>query len=646
MGPVENRLLPVTTLLYLLAAGMAFHAGITHLVVGNTRRPRDRVHLSFAALAFAVGATTVATWVLHTTTTRSTYIAVFRGPWFVSAAIVVVAFAWFVAYWTDVRPVPVLLVFTVATVVVVAANLWAPQGLILRGVTQLREVRFPFGEAMTLHVAVEGPSPLVPLINLALAGFIAFALYHEVRRRGIARAAPLLSAIGLLAVATTYDAFVDAGTIRTPYTLPLAAVGVVGLMSWRLGGEVRRDERTLARHADELRAVVDRRTVELRAANAALSRRVDQLGSLRRIAHISPPPGRLQAALADILAILAPLVDADAAACSIEPWHDAEAITGTWVPADVGQDAASQLRRALRTDADATAGSLHETRVPLTPGGEVEGTLVVLRGEGHLTTADHGLIETVAADVATLVLRDRLLRALHDAAAAEERRRISRELHESVTQTLYSVTMVAEALPRTYEADPVTGRRALEQLRELSLGALAELRELLLELRPESLKGTSLQMIVQDQADGLTTRTQIPVDLTINGAFAPSDEVKVVLRRVVRELLSNIARHANATVVGLHVQADVDGCAAIEVIDDGDGFDPEVVGPDHHGLVIARERLASVGGFLQLSSRLGEGTQALVRWPTARTENLDTPAPGAGAIPPAGAAQGGRAGQG
>ncbi|MCC6190326.1 MAG: GAF domain-containing protein [Anaerolineales bacterium] len=211
-----------------------------------------------------------------------------------------------------------------------------------------------------------------------------------------------------------------------------------------------------------------------------------------------------------------------------------------------------------------------------------------------------------------------LARQAQASAVAAERDRLARDLHDAVTQTLFSASLTAEALPKLWERDPDVGRQRLEALRELTRGALAEMRTLLLELRPAALTESSLADLLRQLAQAIVGRAGVPIEVQVEGgaerAFAP--EAQVALYRIAQEALNNVAKHANATraTVSLSVAA---GVARLAVRDDGRGFEPLANLRDHLGLRIMRERAESIGATLAVESRPGTGTSVRVEWKEA-----------------------------
>jgi signal transduction histidine kinase len=201
-------------------------------------------------------------------------------------------------------------------------------------------------------------------------------------------------------------------------------------------------------------------------------------------------------------------------------------------------------------------------------------------------------------------------------AAFEERQRLARELHDSVTQTLCALGMLGRTLPKIWERDAAEGRQALMSLDEMTQSALAEMRTLLLELRPDTMVEAELPDLLRQLAAGLRSRASAPIDLEIVGSLTLPPEVHVTLYRVAQEALANASRHAGASRVKLTLSCSEDS-ATLRVVDDGIGFDPTHVVAGHLGLIIMRERTNAIGAALNIDSKAGRGTTVTVRWPAA-----------------------------
>ena len=255
--------------------------------------------------------------------------------------------------------------------------------------------------------------------------------------------------------------------------------------------------------------------------------------------------------------------------------------------------------------------------VPLVVRGTAIGLLIIATDQAdRVYTPDQiRLAETIAGDLASAVENARLFEQAQAVAVAEERSRLARELHDSVTQTLYSVSIVAEALPRVLERNVEDAKRNARHMRQVVLGALAEMRTLLFELRPEALEEASLDVLLEQLGDALRGRSRIPVEIHIEGKGKLPPEVKTGLYRIAQETFNNIARHARATQVSARLQYLPDR-VTLTVQDDGIGFDPSSVPAERMGLRIMRERAEGLDAVLTIESSPGEGTRLVASWPT------------------------------
>ena len=218
------------------------------------------------------------------------------------------------------------------------------------------------------------------------------------------------------------------------------------------------------------------------------------------------------------------------------------------------------------------------------------------------------------ADQAAMAIENARLRArAEQAAVAAERSRLARDLHDAVTQTLFSASLIAEVLPRLWERNHDEGLRRLQELRELTRGALAEMRTLLLELRPSALVDAKLGDLLRQLGESITGRARVPVALELESECDMPSEVKVALYRIAQEALNNVAKHAGASQawVRLHCRPEQ---IALSVRDDGQGFELAGISPDSLGLGIMRERAETIGAVLTVESEVGRGTEVVVIW--------------------------------
>jgi PAS domain S-box-containing protein len=221
------------------------------------------------------------------------------------------------------------------------------------------------------------------------------------------------------------------------------------------------------------------------------------------------------------------------------------------------------------------------------------------------------------ADQTVLAIANAQLRGqIEHSAVTAERSRIARDLHDAVTQTLFSASIIAGVLPAIWQRNQEEGRRRLEELRELTRGALAEMRTLLLELRPAKLVEVDLADLLRQLAEAISGRARVPVvpvTLEVEGTTEVSADVKIALYRVAQEALNNIAKHAQAHNAWIKLHRTEDR-VTLSVRDDGSGFVFERIAPQHLGLSIMRERADGIGATLSVDARPGEGTTVEVDW--------------------------------
>jgi PAS domain S-box-containing protein len=274
----------------------------------------------------------------------------------------------------------------------------------------------------------------------------------------------------------------------------------------------------------------------------------------------------------------------------------------------------------LKSDAQAAESSWDKRyrsllALPIVCDGEIYGALLLYYANEHTFSDEECNLALLYADQAALAIEnDRLREEAGEIAVVRERNRLARDLHDAVTQTIYSATLVAEALPKVWERDPDEGLRNLHKLRQLVRGALAEMRTLLFELRPAALKTADLEELVIQLGDALTGRTRIQVEAILKGDTEILEDVKIVLYRITQEAFNNIEKHSGATQVTVTLdRAPQQVC--LEIMDNGRGFDPAAVKGKHMGLRIMHERAQSIGASLQVDSKPGQGTCIQVVWP-------------------------------
>ncbi len=222
-------------------------------------------------------------------------------------------------------------------------------------------------------------------------------------------------------------------------------------------------------------------------------------------------------------------------------------------------------------------------------------------------------------DSAAIAIRNaQLFERAQGAIVWEERQAIARDLHDAVSQTLFAANMIADALPYLWDknAGQVPGK--LHDLRQLTHHAMAELRTMLLELRPQTLETTDFEDLLKQLLRTYGSRTKTEFGLV----FATSEnvdlpvEVKVTFYRIAQEAINNIINHSAASNATIWVQQPGDTLMLI-VADNGRGFEIDLSYPGHHGLRIMRERAEKIGATVEIRSAINKGTTIEVMWPLA-----------------------------
>ena len=197
-------------------------------------------------------------------------------------------------------------------------------------------------------------------------------------------------------------------------------------------------------------------------------------------------------------------------------------------------------------------------------------------------------------------------------AAREEKSRVARDLHDSVTQALFAASLKAEALTGM-EGVSADADAVVAEVQRLNRGALAQMRTMLLELRGDPLEQIPLHQLLRNVVEATESRTRTRVSLTIEGDGPLPPVVHVTLYRVTQEALNNVARHAQAAQAWVELRL-LPGYALLTVKDDGRGFVPGPLGPAHLGLRSMRERAAEAGARLRIVAAPGAGTEITVEW--------------------------------
>lgn len=216
-----------------------------------------------------------------------------------------------------------------------------------------------------------------------------------------------------------------------------------------------------------------------------------------------------------------------------------------------------------------------------------------------------------------------LIEQVQETAVLQERSRLARDLHDVVTQILFSINLIAISLPRLWQRDPDMAARSTAELQRLTRGALAEMRILLRELRPQTITTSDLTTLLNQLCHGLSARHDIPAEVYVCENCDLPDGVHVAFYRIAQEAINNIAKHAEATQVWLALTR-AETAVSLSIRDNGQGFELNEVSSQGMGLEIMHERAQEIGAVLTIDSRPAHGAVVAVRWsPTPTGENKD-----------------------
>ncbi len=255
--------------------------------------------------------------------------------------------------------------------------------------------------------------------------------------------------------------------------------------------------------------------------------------------------------------------------------------------------------------------------VPFMAQGRLLGAMVLgSRGERSMSGEELSLLAAIGQEVSMAVENARLYHRAQQMAAMEERNRLAQELHDSVTQSLYSLTLYAEAAARLLEAgDPAKAAQHLRELGDTAREALQEMRLLIFELKPLELEKAELAEAIRSRLDAVESRVGLKAELRVVGQASIGNPLKLELYHVAREALNNVLKHACASHVSVVLSLSSEE-AALEVKDDGKGFDPSA-GRASGGLGLGgmAARAARVGGQFAVQSSPGCGTKVSFQAP-------------------------------
>lgn len=253
--------------------------------------------------------------------------------------------------------------------------------------------------------------------------------------------------------------------------------------------------------------------------------------------------------------------------------------------------------------------------VPLMLKGAIVGTLSCIHQEPRHYGPQHArLAMAIARQAAVAMENARLYERAQKMAILEERQRLARELHDSISQALFGIGLGACTARTLLERDPARAIESVDYVLNLTRTGMAEMRALIFELRPESLENEGLITALEKQAAAVSARHELSIDTVLCDEPNVALPVKEALYRIAQEALHNAVKHADPKRAQVTLRC-TDREVVLEIEDDGRGFDCNASFPGHLGLHSMQERAARLGGSVEVQSEAGKGTCVLARVP-------------------------------
>jgi signal transduction histidine kinase len=461
---------------------------------------------------------------------------------------------------------------------------------------------------------------LLDVFLLAMVTVGVVVIVRAVRRSDDLGVRIVAGGLGVLIAGGLYDSLVDDGIVKTPYLSPFALVALVLGGATYLTTQGAAVERRLREEAVDLRGVTIEQATALVEARRRLERRAgpghtldDDLEGLatgferlNALANASAERPVIMRSVQVVLGTIGSLMKADQ-------------VTLKWAPPEDCPDAVTETLswtirgRGVVEPCDVRSEALRIGVVQI-------GTLSVeTRPDKPPTGAQRSFLALVAELLASYFHQLQLAETIASTAIVAERHRLARELHDSVTQRLYSAAFLAEALPRLVEHDPQTSAQTAERIRSIVLSSLAELRSSLFELRPLELDAATIDGLLRRLAENVSGSTGASIDVCAEPGDPLPADVKLGLYRIAQQAVSNSVRHSGCDRIEIGLTRNNSG-VRLEVRDDGCGFmsEGDCVG---HGLHSITERAHLIDGELRLESAPGRGTTVIVEWPRPASPN-------------------------
>ena len=474
--------------------------------------------------------------------------------------------------------------------------------------------------SIQFSVVLDAPAVIVAISARVLAGMLLDMAYlHLVERMPLrsiwseySRGGPLaenffIAPIGFLAAVVWY---------LKPWAVVLVIIPTVAnYFSLKRYLDIARWNRTLEDTVTRRTAALEQameRLRQLHEASLALAQELDLQRTMQVVAEQDARLAGAAGALVDVSTFV-PLT-----------WHQ----TGQTMGANPSQlrsfarKALSEGNRAVHLDElspkarqEASSLGLGDLMAVRLGVAEVEQGLLAVWASEQGTLADATRLadlEAFATQASIALENARLYDQTRDMAVLAERNRLARELHDSISQSLFSIVLTAEAAARLTNTSSPSGR-AMSRVQEIARETLAEMRSLIFELRPATLQERGLVYALSNHVELFRRRQgQLQVDFEVKGERRFAPDAELALYRIAQEALANVVKHANANHVSIRLNLEDPERVRLEISDNGRGFTQGQLQPNGRqtlGLTSMRERAENLGGRLTIESAPGEGTR-------------------------------------
>ena len=464
----------------------------------------------------------------------------------------------------------------------------------------------PWGDRVTLSEADGNTWFLFWLVVPVVSIYIFIACIRQFRRGERQEAVMLCIGLLFLSIAIIFDTLIDMGLVNFFYISDFGFLPMAIVMSLQLSNKMVEIQKKLSQYQLKLENIVDERTSQLKISNEKLAQELIERQQVEKSLQKSERQTR---ALLDAPSDIAMLITI---AGEILATNQIGASRfGLSVDETIGKnlfDFFDQETAAFRKNQKDKV-----VQKKLLQEWEDQRTGRYFRNRMYPILGESDEVESIAIFAADITEQKRLQAKEMESAAVEERNRLARDLHDAVTQTIYSASLIAEVLPQVWERDPNEGRRNLTKLRALVRGALAEMRTMLFELRPTALEAANFETLLEQLGDALHGRTRIPVQIECDEIPDLIPSVKVGFYRIAQEAINNIIKHSKATQIQIELRKR-SGEVLLRISDNGCGFDPAKTSHSGLGLEIMQERAKNIQANLEIDSQINQGTQITAQW--------------------------------